>query len=149
MVTTHTPSAICGEDIDFNSALEHLAGQFGAGDAALIRNAGELVLTQPDTLTVFGAAHSSHAIGSATQVADLHLDADSVAAALLIGLTDHWQDDALSAQLNPQVIKLARGVARMDEIGQLVGGGESARRDDKARQKVCARCCWRWWKTFV
>ncbi len=133
MVTTHTPSASCGDNLDFDAALAHLAGQFDASGAALIRAAGELILTEPDTLTAFGAARISHALGSAAQVADLHLDADSVAAALLIGLTDHWQDDVLSAQLNPQVVKLARGVARMDEIGQLVGGGESARRDGQSQ----------------
>ena len=39
----------------------------------------------------------------------------------------------LSARLNPQVVRLARGVARMDEIGQLAGGGESARRDGQSQ----------------
>ena len=129
MVTTHTSSAICGDNLDFDAALAHLAGQFDAGGAALIRAAGELILAEPEHATAFGAARIGHAVGTAAQVADLHLDADSVAAALLIGLADPLQDDVPNARLNPQVVKLARGVARMDEIGQLVGGGEAARRD--------------------
>lgn len=129
MVTTHTSITSCDDDLDFDAALTQLATRFDDNGAALIHAAGELIRVEPDLLTGFGAARLNHALGSAAQVADLHLDADSVAAALLIGLADNWQDDVLSTQLNPQVVKLARGVARMDEIGQLVGSPETQRRD--------------------
>ena len=129
MVTTQTLITSCDDNLDFDAVLTRLAAQFDDNGAALIHAAGELIRIEPDQVTGFGAARLSHALGSAAQVADLHLDADSVAATLLIGLGDNWQDDTLSEQLNPQVVKLARGVVRMDEIGQLVGGRETQRRD--------------------
>jgi GTP pyrophosphokinase len=129
MVTTQTLITSCDDNLDFDAVLTRLAAQFDDNGAALIHAAGELIRIEPDQVTGFGAARLSHALGSAAQVADLHLDADSVAATLLIGLGDNWQDATLSEQLNPQVVKLARGVVRMDEIGQLVGGRETQRRD--------------------
>lgn len=129
MVTIHTPSASCGDDLDFDTALTRLAQRFDAGGEALIRTAGELIASAPERATAFGVSRQRHALGTAAQVADLHLDADSVAAALLTGYTGEMEDGVLHAALNERVIALARGVARMDEIGLLLGGREAARRD--------------------
>ena len=131
MVTTHTTSASCGEPLDFDTTLSQLAARFDADGAALIRRAGALQVGVPDSLTPFGAARASHALGTAMQVADLQLDADSVAAALLTGTA--LPDATLRAQLGEQVARLAQGVTRMDEIGLLVGTSEQVRRDGQSQ----------------
>jgi GTP pyrophosphokinase len=131
MVTTHTPSASCGEPLDFDTTLSQLAARFDADGAALIRRAGALQTSVLDSLTPFGAGRANHALGTAMQVADLQLDADSVAAALLTGTA--LPDATLRAQLGEQVARLAQGVTRMDEIGLLVGTSEQVRRDGQSQ----------------
>ncbi|MDR3390486.1 MAG: bifunctional (p)ppGpp synthetase/guanosine-3',5'-bis(diphosphate) 3'-pyrophosphohydrolase [Sulfuriferula sp.] len=124
MVTTHTTVANDAALPDLAAALPRLTAEADAAGAALIAEAAQWVTALPDAATASGTARWQHALGTALQVAELHLDAESVAAALLSGAPLDVPPPIASA-----VLTLARGVAKMDAVGQLIAGEESVRRD--------------------
>lgn len=124
MVTTQ--NAVNKGDLpDLATLMPRLMAEVDAGSTAVITDAAEWVAAQPDADTAMGIARWQQASGTALQVAMLHLDADSIAAALLLGINI----DEASPPLPESVLTLARGVAKMEAVGQLIGGNDTARRD--------------------
>lgn len=113
-----------GDLPDLATLMPRLMAEVDAGSTAVIAEVAEWIAALPDAGTETGIARWQQASGTALQVAMLHLDADSIAAALLLGI-----DLEASPPLPESVLTLARGVAKMDAVGQLIGGNDTARRD--------------------
>jgi len=83
------------------------------------------------------------AVGAATILAGLRLDAASVRAALLIGLpaAQAFDADEVASRFDPEVAALVAGVARMDEIRMLPNAGnpdERAAQSERLRKMLLA-----------
>ena len=124
MVTTQTTVVNDDAVLDLAMVMPRLVAEVDAAGVSLIATTAQWVQALPDAGSVAGVARWQHALGTALQVAELHLDAESVAAALLLGVS-------LDAPLPiaETVLALVRGVAKMDTVGQLIAGDDSARRD--------------------
>ncbi len=110
--------------LDHAASLLRLTGYADAAGKALIEDIAQWLLALPDAATVAGAVRWQHALGAAMLAADLHMDAESIAATLLLQVPVDEQ-----APIPATVLDLARGVAKLDGIGQLISGADAARRD--------------------
>ena len=124
MVTTQTTAVNDDALPDLATVLPRLTAEADVTGAAMIADVAQWVTTLPDAGSEAGIGRWQHAMGTALQVAELHLDAESVAAALLSGIS---LDEPLPVA--EPVLALARGVAKMDAVGQLIAGDETVRRD--------------------
>lgn len=124
MVTTHSNAVLDNELPDMETVMPRLTAEVDAAGAALIADVAKWAGALPDADSETGSARWQHALGTALQVAELHLDAESVAAALLHGVS--LEEPSPVAE---PVLALARGVAKMDAVGQLIAGNEGERRD--------------------
>jgi GTP pyrophosphokinase len=128
MVTT--TNSVVQDDANIDRLVAGMAG----GDADMVRQVAAWSMAQADVAFVAGCGRWQHALGTALQVVDLHLDAHSVAAALLLGL-------ALDADVPvpAEVLKLAQGVAQMDSVAQLITGqGDGRNQVENLRQMLLA-----------
>ncbi|KAB2842737.1 MAG: bifunctional (p)ppGpp synthetase/guanosine-3',5'-bis(diphosphate) 3'-pyrophosphohydrolase, partial [Burkholderiales bacterium] len=99
--------------------LAELAQPYGQDERKLLRDALDLAQARyGDATTSEGERWLDRATQTATILGSLHLDAASLAAALLHGLPETAKDTAaeLGERLNPEIAALVGGVARMGEI---------------------------------
>lgn len=111
------PAAQLPQNLD--AWLAGLAAPYGETERALLRRALDLALScYGEALTPEGERWLDRVLGTATILAGLHLDASSLAAALLTGLPEAAKEIAadLGERLNPELALLVAGVARMGEI---------------------------------
>ena len=104
-----------GELPDLATLMPRLMAEVDAGSTAVIAEVAEWITALPDAGTEIGMARWQHASGTALQVAMLHLDADSIAAALLLGIdleaSPPLPESVLTQlKMNP-AIKVARAVS--------------------------------------
>lgn len=111
---TYPPEDLAGFDAAFTYARERCADAAGRD--------GELLIDR--------------AVGAATILAGLKLDAASIKAALLLGLAGTQALDApdLTARFGAEVAGLVTGVARMDEIRAAPGAGGAQERAAQAER---------------
>ena len=132
MVTT--TNNIAQQDESTEAAMTRLVAGMTDVDADKVRQVADWSRSQPDTPFIAEHSRWQHALGTALQVVDLHLDAQSVAAALLLGLP---LDEHTLAPMD--VIKLAQGVAKMDSVAQLIAGHTEANNQvENLRQMLLA-----------
>ncbi len=130
MVTTNNTS----QDEDTDAAIARLVLGMAATDAEMVQQVALWSHSQPDTALIAGYSRWQHALGTALQVVDLHLDAYSVAAALLLELA---LDEHTPVPI--EVVKLAQGVAKMDSVAQLITGQAEGRNQvENLRQMLLA-----------
>ncbi len=113
----HVAHSHAVQDADWQSWLDAIAPSYSADERALIRRACEL------------AAHAdadilAHALGTATLVASLKLNAEAVAAALLQVVAADAQA-LLATQFGQPIANLVDGVARMGQIHALADSHEA------------------------
>jgi GTP pyrophosphokinase len=114
------------------------ASGYTAAERTAIEAAFELARKRyGDSPTAEGESWLARATGTATIVAELKLDAESVRAALLFGVPDSagFDEQKFAAEAGDEVAKLVTGVARMGAIrtvslGQ--GGAHKEARDEQA-----------------
>lgn len=128
MVTTNNTT----QDENTDEAIVRLVQGMADSDADMVRQVALWSSSQPDATFIAGYSRWQHALGTALQVVELHLDAHSVAAALLLGLV-------LDEQVPAAVAKLAQGVAKMDSVAQLITGQADGRNQvENLRQMLLA-----------
>ena len=110
--------------LDLTTLLPRLSAETDSSGKMLIVTVSEWLQALPDAATAAGQLRCQHALGTALQVADLHMDGESIAAALLTGVP---LNNAIP--LAPTVLALADGVAKLAGIGQLITDVDGARRD--------------------
>lgn len=118
MVTTNNTT----QDENTDAAIARLVTGMAVADADMVRQVAAWSRSQSDVPFIAEYSRWQHALGTALQVVDLHLDAHSVAAALLLGLT---LDEHTPVPV--EVVKLAQGVAKMDSVAQLITGRDGGR----------------------
>jgi (p)ppGpp synthase/HD superfamily hydrolase len=120
----------------------------GGAQAALIEQALELVQPLYETRTLAGGRPLlTHVLDVAQTLAELRLDANTLAAALLYPAYE--SSPALARTIRDRfgvaVAELAEGVVRMAHIGALPR--QASRNSTRRSSKACARCCSRWFRT--
>jgi GTP pyrophosphokinase len=114
--------------------LASLAPRYSDAERAALASAFELALEHSaDVRMGDGESALDRAVGTATIVAALELDPDSIAAALLIGLPVAGAFDAaeIARRYSPDVATIVGGVARMSSIR---AQAEGATREEQAAQ---------------
>ena len=124
--------------------LESLAPTYRAPDRETFKAALELARERyGDRRLGDGEALLDRAVGAATIVASLHLDPDSIVAALLCGLpaANAFAADEIEARFGADVATLVAGVARMDAIrvhADTRNGHEAAAQAENLRKMLLA-----------
>ena len=104
---------------DLETWLAGIDAAYAPDDAALLLRATELAATAYDGRALpTGEPVLAHAIGTASIVANMRLDAETLAAAILHALPEHLEGalDKLRVEFGPTVLQLVEGVARMGQI---------------------------------
>jgi GTP pyrophosphokinase len=130
-----TPGASAREAI--SAWLETLRGVYPADDVASIEAAFDYARERcGDAPGRDGEALLDRAVGAATIVAGLKLDAGTIRAALLLGLPVAKAFDAeeVGQRFGADVAALVAGVARMDEIRALPAQGDAGERAAQAER---------------
>ncbi len=133
----HSPPEAATSDA-YAARVAQAASGYSAPERAAIEAAFALARKRyGDALTSEGERWLARATGTATIVAELKLDAESVRAALLIGIPDGegFDEQAFAAEVGDEVANLVIGVARMGAIRAAPAGEGGARkeaRDDQA-----------------
>jgi GTP pyrophosphokinase len=113
------------------------ASGYTAGERTAIDAAFELARSRyGDATTAEGEPWLARATGTAAIVAELKLDAESVRAALLIGVPDRggFDEEKFAAEAGAEVAKLVMGVARMGAIRTVSLGEGSAHKEARDAQ---------------
>lgn len=113
---------IADDRLDFSGWLERLPNSFGEREQALLKNAWETAREAYDGIRrPSGELYFSHALGVATILTGLRLDAQTIAAALLHDLPQlqRYQRAGFVARFGEDVAGLVEGLARMERIQSL------------------------------
>lgn len=121
MVSVHTPTSkllASGED-DIFSWIESAAKRFSSSEVDLIRQACDLaapLYTGHAELT--GAPLLQHALGAATILIDMNMDAETIAATILHAVPEYLDDwrATLETRFGASVAGLVEGISRMEQI---------------------------------
>ncbi len=133
---THAAPQAAAPDAYAGRATQAASG-YASAERAAIMAAFELARQRyGDARTPEGEPWLARATGTATIVAELKLDAESVRAALLIGVPDSrgFDEQAFAAEVGDEVARLVIGVARMGAIRAAAAGEGSARREARDEQ---------------
>jgi GTP pyrophosphokinase len=124
--------------------LEGLRGTYPDEDLSTFAQAADYARERcGDAAGADGEALIGRAVGTATILAGLRLDADSIRAGLLIGLpvARAFDGEQVAAHFGGDAAALVSGVARMDEIRLLSGSGdphERAAQSERLRKMLLA-----------
>ncbi len=117
--------------------LDALSGTYSGDEVASFRAAhAHACSIGADLLSRDGEPMARHAAGTSAIVAGLKLDAATVRAAMLIGLTaaKNYDGDEVAQRFGADVAALVAGVARMDEIRALPATGDAEERAAQAER---------------
>ncbi|MDP2879874.1 MAG: HD domain-containing protein, partial [Sulfuricella sp.] len=132
MVSVHTSHAFSAGNgqADFRSWLESLAVDFRPQEQETILRACELA----QTLYAGEPGAMEHALGTAAILAHQRMDYESIAAAVLQGVTGRDPDWAVKVTelFGASIAGLVDGVARMDQIREYAAPGGGDKREQGA-----------------
>ena len=137
MVALVSPAPQAASDDIYAARLAQAATAYSAAERAAIEATFELARKRyGDALTSEGERWVARATGTAAIVAELKLDAESVRAALLIGIPDSagFDEQAFAAEVGDEVAQLVIGVARMGAIRAAPAGEGGARKEARGDQ---------------
>ena len=137
MVALVSPAPQAASDDIYAARLAQAATAYSAAERAAIEATFELARKRyGDALTSEGERWLARATGTAAIVAELKLDAESVRAALLIGIPDSagFDEQAFAAEVGDEVAQLVIGVARMGAIRAAPAGEGGARKEARGDQ---------------
>ncbi|MCK9202158.1 MAG: bifunctional (p)ppGpp synthetase/guanosine-3',5'-bis(diphosphate) 3'-pyrophosphohydrolase [Gallionella sp.] len=135
----HNFPPITGEDsADIQRWLAALSDVYAPAEIALIRRACEFAAPlYHGQFAIAGAPLLPHALGSAGILIGLHLDHETVAAAVLHAVPDFIEDwkEVLAERFGGNVASLVGGIARMERI-RLFSEVRAAQDKDEAAQQI-------------
>ncbi|HET9701773.1 MAG TPA: bifunctional (p)ppGpp synthetase/guanosine-3',5'-bis(diphosphate) 3'-pyrophosphohydrolase [Burkholderiales bacterium] len=130
---------------DAESWMEHFAPRLEAAEAAMVRRALDFALPLYEGKTLpTGEPVAESALGTAGILAQLRLDHESLAAAILHAVPEYLADwpEKLRTTFGGSVLALVEGVARMNQIRLLSGaqqaGGDAAAQAEGLRKMLLA-----------
>jgi len=122
MISDHTPSVLSNADSDnIRHWLDMLAPDFPAGEITAIRNACELAAPLYEgQFEITGTPLLQHALGAATILAGMRMDAETIAATILHAVPEYLDDwkEEITMRLGTNVQTLVEGISRMEQIQQ-------------------------------
>ena len=134
-----SPSGTDAENIQV--WLASLPGTFAPTEMEVIRRACELAAPlYAGQAELTGAPLLQHALGAASILASMNMDAETVAAAVLHALPEYDTDwaEALKTQFGANVCSLVEGISRMEQIQEFsemeAPGGKDKKKGDHAQQ---------------
>ncbi|MCL2872629.1 MAG: bifunctional (p)ppGpp synthetase/guanosine-3',5'-bis(diphosphate) 3'-pyrophosphohydrolase [Betaproteobacteria bacterium] len=128
------------EDKRFSQWLERVRGAYSEAEVTLLVKAyDEMRQSVGEGTTEAGEPWAAHALGIAGALAELHLDATTLLAALLLPLAHQqpgWNDEKnqedIVQRYGGDVITLIGGTLRMQEIHMTPQGADAAERNEQA-----------------
>ena len=123
MISTHhhLPTLSSTDSDNIRHWLAALQANFPAGEIETLRNACELAAPLYEGETeITGTPLLQHALGAATILAGMNMDAETIAATILHAVPeylDDWQEE-VSMRLGAGVQILVEGISRMEQIQQ-------------------------------
>lgn len=141
MVSVHPSTSPAANAHDITAWLDTYAKRFAANEIALLSQAcAQAVTLYGNHCEPTGILLLQHALGTATILIEMNMDADTIAAALLHAMPKHsheWQT-TLESHFGADVAALVSGLSRMEQIqtlSELEGAHDTERKQaDQARQ---------------
>ena len=134
----HNFPPITGEDsADIQRWLDALSGVYQPEEIALIRRACEFAAPlYHGHAEITGASLLQHAFGSAAILIGLHMDHETIAAAILHAVPEYLEDyaEVLTGQFGRNVTSLVTGVSRVEQISQLSEIRAATDKEEAAQQ---------------
>lgn len=118
------PSSVAADPQALCAWVDALPSRFAAHELSLIRQAGELAVTlYAGQYAINQTTLLQHALGMATIVSDMNMDADSLIAAILHAAPEFMNDWSvtLTNQFGKPAVELIEGISRMSHIQALSG----------------------------
>ena len=121
MVSVNTPTSvlIAANENDTSSWIESSLQRFSSSEADLIRSACDLAAPLYSGHTeLTGAPLLEHALGAASILIDMNMDAETIAATILHAVPEHLDDwqATLATRFGTSITGLVEGIARMEQI---------------------------------
>ena len=134
----HNFPPISGEDsAGIQRWLDALSGVYQPAEIGLIRRACELAAPLYHGQTeITGAPLLQHAFGSAAILIGLHMDHETIAAAILHAVPEYLEDyaEVLTEQFGRNVTALVTGISRVEQISQLSETRATQDKEEAAQQ---------------
>lgn len=118
-VNTQNSALIAANERDISSWIASSAQRFSPGEVDLIRHACDLAAPlYSGHAELTGAPLLQHALGAATILIDMNMDAETIAATILHAVPEHLDDwqATLATRFGNSIAGLVEGIARMEQI---------------------------------
>ncbi len=121
MISVHNPTSalLAANEIDVSSWIESSAKRFSPTEVELIRHACDLAAPlYSDHAELTGAPLLQHALGAATILIDMNMDAETIAATILHAVPEYLGDwrATLETRFGANIAGLVEGISRMEQI---------------------------------
>jgi GTP pyrophosphokinase len=144
MISVHNPNSalLAANANDASVWLESSLQRFSPAEAELIRHACDLAVPlYSGRVELTGAPLLQHALGAATILIDMNMDAETIAATILHAVPEYMQDwrATLGNRLSASITGLVDGISRMEQIQEFseIGGlQEPARKNGDQAQQI-------------
>jgi len=121
MISVHNPTSVllASNESDVSSWIESSAKRFTPAEAELIRHACDLATPlYSGHVELTGAPLLQHALGAATILVDMNMDAETIVATILHAVPEYladWQT-VLESRFGANITGLVEGISRMEQI---------------------------------
>lgn len=121
MVSVHSPisTSIASNENDVSSWIETSAQRFSSTEVELIRQACDLAAPlYAGHAELTGSSLLQHALGAATILINMNMDAETIAAAILHAVPEYLEDwrVVLEGRFGANIASLVDGISRMEQI---------------------------------
>ena len=144
MISVHNPTSalLALNEGDVASWVEALSGRFSPADVELIRQACDLAgPLYSNHIELTGAPLLQHALGAATILIDMNMDAETIVATILHGVPEYladWQA-ILETRFGANITSLVDGISRMEQIqefSEIQGQHDQNRKNGDHAQQI-------------
>jgi len=121
MISVHNPTSVllASNESDVSSWIESSATRFTPAEIELIRHACDLAAPlYSGEVELTGAPLLQHALGAATILVDMNMDAETIAATVLHAVPEYLADwrEVLESRFGTNITGLVEGISRMEQI---------------------------------
>jgi len=144
MISVHNPTSalLASNGSDASAWLESSVQRFSPSEVELIRRACDLVAPlYAGHVELTGAPLLQHALGAATILIDMNMDAETIAATVLHAVPEYLQEwrATLETHFGANIAGLVEGISRMEQIQEFseIGGlHDPARKNGDQAQQI-------------
>ncbi len=144
MISVHNPTSVllATNANDASAWLASLAQRFSPAEAKLIQHACDMAVPlYSGHVELTGAPLLQHALGAATILIDMNMDAETIAATILHAVPEYLDDwrATLETRFGANIAGLVEGISRMEQIQEFseIGGlHDPARKNGDQAQQI-------------